>query len=57
LERGEDRRVLEVPKRIGWVDSNNLRSNRPESEPAFFVDKLKLSFWTILYTIASKFLK
>jgi hypothetical protein len=43
LEKGKDRRVLEIPKRIGQVDSNNLKNNQPESEPVFFVNKLKLS--------------
>jgi hypothetical protein len=50
-------RVLEVPKRIGRVDGDDLRGDRPESEPALFVDELKLSFWTMPYAIASKFLK
>ena len=42
--RGEDERALEVPKRIGREDSNNLRDNRPKSKLVLFVDKLKLSF-------------
>ena len=48
---------MEVPKRIGREDGNDLSNDRPESEPVLFVDKLKLSFWTMLYAIANKFLE
>ena len=57
FERGEDETALEVPNRIGRVDGDDLSDDRPESKPALFVDELKLSFWTIPYAIASKFLK
>ena len=42
--RGEDKRALEVPKRIGQEDGDDLRDNRLESKLVLFVDKLKLSF-------------
>ena len=42
--REEDERALEVLKRIGREDSNDLRDNRLESKLVLFADKLKLSF-------------
>ena len=42
--RGEDERALEVPKRIGREDGNDLKDDRLESKLVLFVDKLKLSF-------------
>ena len=42
-----------MPKRIGRDDGDDLKDERPESEPALFVDELKLNFWTMPYAIAN----